>query len=87
MNETVPEEVLRETTKCPSGYSCLSNGSGGPTPDCYGCEVDFMVGKNLMFVKPKAPKAHVCPYKMHYGSGHVCLCPVRYYLFIAYPKP
>ena len=87
MKEKVPEEVVRETTKCSKGLACLSNGSSERFHCCHGCEVDFVLGKNLMFVKPKDQNASLCSYKMHYGSGHVCQCPVRYYLFIAHPQP
>jgi hypothetical protein len=87
MKMMVPEEVIRETTKCPKGHACLSNGSADGFHCCHGCEVDFALGKNLMFVKPNDHAAALCPYKMHYGSGHVCQCPVRYYLYLAHPQP
>lgn len=87
MKVAVPDEVIREASKCPSGFSCLAADASGDSRCCHNCEVDFVLGKNLMFVKPAGHGAALCPYKMHYGSGHVCQCPVRYYLFLAHPQP
>ena len=86
MKELVPDEILQATNKCSSDHSCLSNASPENGQCCHGCDVEFVVGKNLMFVKPTDERAHLCPYKMHYGSGIVCQCPVRYYLFLSQPN-
>ena len=77
MNDSVPDEVIKETTKCLSEFSCLTNGLDDAVP---GCAVEIVLGKNLLFVKPKHKSVLRCPYLMHYGSGYLCRCPTHSYL-------
>lgn len=86
MRYLVPEDVQREATKCTSSLSCLS-GTTSPDDGHHRCSVDYVLKKNLMFVKPKELQANFCPYKLNYGAGHVCQCPVRYHLFITGRQP
>lgn len=78
MNESVPDEVLKATTKCPSNFSCLNKVSGEAGTGCK-CNVESFLGKDLLFVRPKDKNTLLCPYLMHYGSGHICQCPTHYH--------
>jgi len=82
MNESVPEEVLKATTKCPRNHSCLTTEPDGAVRGCR-CNAKSVLGKNILFVKPEDniyyPNYYPCPYQMHYGSEHICRCPTHYH--------
>ena len=73
MSIKVPEQVLKNTTKCRHEFSCLD-------PDkCYRkkmCEVDQIDGKNVLLLKDKNTKD--CPYRLSFGNGQICVCPTHY---------
>ena len=76
MKITVPESVLKETTKCEHNFSCLDSGQ---CDHCQNCEVDYAAGKNILFLHLKEQCS--CSYCVSFGSRHICRCPVNYYLF------
>jgi hypothetical protein len=69
----VPDDLLKMTTKCPQKFSCLTS------DQCDGhkmCEVEHIMGTNVMFVKDS--QREYCPYKLSYGYGQICICPTHY---------
>ena len=72
-NETVQMQVsipiLKATTKCDKGFSCLS----GYT-DCM-CWASYASKYAFVEVKPKS--VDPCSYLLHYGNATYCLCPTR----------
>jgi hypothetical protein len=75
---TVPDEVLKETAKCPIQFSCLINGAG---EEDHRCRAQEILGEDLLFVAPADTAAFSCPYLVHYGDAHICRCPIRYHLY------
>lgn len=70
---SVPQEVIDQTTLCPSQFSCLSSGQCGDTQPC---RVEAAHSENILFVKQEKPG--FCPYKLSAGVDRICRCPVRY---------
>ncbi len=69
MPRPVPQEIINQTTKCSSGFSCL-NECGRPR-----CNVEYVVNENVMFVRCLDPS--FCAYQIPFGDGKICSCPVR----------
>jgi hypothetical protein len=70
----VSTESIRKATKCRSDHSCLRGGH-----DCV-CSVETSIANFGLFVKPA--EHCTCSYKMSFGNGFICLCPVRYEIFM-----
>jgi hypothetical protein len=85
MKLTIPDEVRRETERCPHDFSCLTTGKCGALPMC---EIDRRIDKNWLFVKTSADTERFdCPYKYTYGIyGRICTCPTRYSLSLREPN-
>ena len=81
MNFTVPESVLKETTKCPRNFSCLETGKPGD-PDK--CKVRYSDGKNVLFLFSQ--EATECPYRLLFGTMAICRCPTHFALVTEYDE-
>jgi len=73
MHVKVPNDELKMTTECPHKFSCLTSGQCGEHKIC---EVENIIGKNLMFLKDA--QITVCPYRVSYGYSQICTCPTHY---------
>ncbi len=70
----VPFTVLDQTKQCNYDFSCLGTGKyKGPD----GCEVDYLYGDNILFLK-SSEHAHACPYRAHFNNRQMCLCPTKF---------
>lgn len=81
MRFSVPDEVVRETTRCPRHFSCLAaeEDEGGDV-----CEVRHADGKNVLFLRADEPTT--CPYRVLFGYSHICSCPTRFAIFQKYQR-
>ena len=77
MRISVPDDVLARADKCRHGYSCLETGKCG---DRKLCKVDVADGQDVLFLED----SHYanCPYRLPFGDGQICRCPVHYWLSI-----
>ena len=76
MKITVPDEVLKQTTRCPNNFSCLTAGSCGNFP---ACSVKTTYKKIDMFsVKSKnIINISLCPYELSFRFEYICQCPTH----------
>jgi hypothetical protein len=74
---SVPSNILKQTSRCDHDYCCLETGTYmGPD----GCEVDYLYGDNILFLKSKK-EAPFCPYRASFSGRQMCLCPTKYNVF------
>lgn len=77
MNYKLDAEILNEAIHCRRSFSCL-NGN----VDCL-CEVERLIDRSLLFIKPSAD--NICNYRMSFGySSYYCNCPARIELYKRY---
>jgi len=77
MKITVPDEVLRRTTRCPNDFSCLTDGACGKFPAC-SCSPGTSYDKYSLFVKTKnIINISLCPYELSFRFEYICLCPTH----------
>ena len=76
MQNSIPPKLLKEAKKCPKNFSCLKNQQFG---DPIECKVDYIDGENFLFLKSN--KNIQCPYRLSFGFGMVCQCPIHFYLY------
>ena len=74
MENKIPGSVLSETTKCLHDFSCLKTSKCG---DREMCEIEYVAGENILFLASQ--NTMDCPYRLAFGEGHVCRCPIHYY--------
>ena len=79
MEYRVPDEIMLEADKCPYDFSCLSSRKCG---DRKMREVRWADGKNVLFLNTE--KRIDCPYRMMFGFGQICTCPVRFATHLKY---
>ena len=69
----IDEAVVKKTTKCHCGFSCLSKNKG-----CV-CDVWSCIGNEM--VQIKSNPSNSCTYHILFGDAHFCLCPTRSELY------
>ena len=69
----VSDETLRATTRCPHDFDCLDS-EGYPL-----CPGEMLIAGNGLFVAGAGKRS--CSYKVPFGSGNICNCPVRIELY------
>jgi len=72
----IDEELLRKATKCYKNFSCL---------DCERrdmCKAEYGISKDFIFVKRDG--SPYCDYRIFYGDGTICSCPVRVAIYNKY---
>jgi hypothetical protein len=76
MKINVPDEVLKQTTRCPNNFSCLTNGSCGKFP---ACSVKTSYKKlDIFSVKSKnIININLCPYELSFAREYICQCPTH----------
>jgi len=79
MSLTINTEAVRKTTKCSSGFKCLTD----ETHPCCAPASTLIEGYGL-FVH--TARQHACPYKISFGNGFICYCPSRYEIFLRYKR-
>ena len=72
MKYEVSEEVIAQTTMCPSDFGCLETGECHGRPIREAKEVAFGMA---LFVTYN--DGNDCPYRRLFGSGTICRCPTR----------
>jgi hypothetical protein len=77
MRATVPDEILKKTTKCASNFACLTTALSSQYPSC--C-AETSRSEKVLYVKPKLKPKHIihasCSYMMSFGFGDpICQCP------------
>ena len=75
MKNGMPDSVKEKATKCPHALGCLENGRCGERSLC---NVAYASGNNLL--RLTGNEQFECPYRMSFGYGQICSCPVRWYL-------
>jgi len=74
----VDNQTIQKTTKCPSAFKCQSD-------EAYPlCAPESSIPGYGLFVQP--PEANSCHYKMSFGNGFICTCPIRYEIFTRYKR-
>ena len=73
-NIELSDEILRKAVNCDKNFACLKQGVG--------CEVEYAVNKEILFVKDNGQM--YCNYRMFYGDGTICMCPVRLAIYNKY---
>ena len=76
MEYHVPEQMINNTTKCTSNYTCLKD------TNYKFCYKDYLV-EDILFIKEEQNK-NICNYRSIFGDSLVCGCPVRIYLCMKY---
>ncbi|RLF65064.1 MAG: hypothetical protein DRN33_00405 [Thermoplasmata archaeon] len=72
----IEEELLEKATECHKKFSCL---------DCEKrsmCEAEYGISKDFIFVKRNG--SPYCNYRIFYGDGTICHCPVRVAIYNRY---
>lgn len=78
MKIEIGDDVIKATTKCEKCFSCLSDNLE------HSCKVEYCVSDTVYFVKC-LNLAH-CNYKVPFGDGHFCTCPIRKEIYNRYKK-
>lgn len=76
MKITVPDEVLKQTNRCPNNFSCLTTGSCGNFPAC-SVKTSY---KNLDMFTVKSKNIiniSLCPYELSFAREYICQCPTH----------
>ena len=76
MSIKVDKTIVRNAVHCNKNHCCLNGG----LKNC--CEVENNVKNVLYYVNPTNER--MCIYKMLYGTGYICTCPVRNAIFDKY---
>jgi hypothetical protein len=74
MKIEVPPDILDQTTRCQSGFCCLSEHGADL------CQVEAFVDNRVQFVRCLSAK----PYQMPFGQTRICTCPARLAIFARY---
>ena len=79
MSIAISREIIIKTTKCPTGYYCLTDTK---VHKCFQgmpmCSVKS-VAEGVLLVD--CPENLNCPYKSVNGSGNMCICPTRHEIY------
>jgi hypothetical protein len=75
----INESTIKETCKCSFDFECLKN----EYHFCLRSNVENLIINSILFVKCIQ---NDCLYKLNYGNGAVCNCPVRKEIHIKYEK-
>lgn len=76
MGSDVPAAIMASCSHCEHEFSCLETGRCGERPMCKVADAD---GKNVLFLKDKGHAS--CSYRVSFGGGQICACPVHYAIF------
>jgi hypothetical protein len=65
----ISPDTIARTTRCPRDHACFRTGAE------FLCPVEEVVGDEVVFVT-YVPEVSCC-YRLSFGEGFVCNCPVR----------
>jgi hypothetical protein len=75
MRIRVPADIIARADKCTHGHSCLETGRCG---DKTLCKTHIADGQDILFLSDH--QSTNCPYRLPFGEGQICRCPVHYWL-------
>jgi hypothetical protein len=78
MKIEIPDEILKNTTKCNKSFGCLKNEKHVL------CRVEHCVNEEVYFIK--CLNTATCNYRVSFGNSYFCSCPVRMEIFNKYKK-
>jgi hypothetical protein len=76
MKFEVLAEIVAQAAECPRSFACLK----GNGHTC--CPVTEVIGREVHFIEPNT-RVH-CPYRLEFGGGSICQCPIRKDLYRRY---
>lgn len=74
----IDNETINKTTKCLSDFKCLTDKKH------LHCRPESAIKGYGLFIDIK--KSSACTYKLSFGNGTICYCPVRYEIFKRYNR-
>jgi hypothetical protein len=74
-------ETAKHAANCRHGLSCLETGTCG---DRALCDVRYANGRPFLILK--TTEHADCPYRVPFGGGQVCSCPVRFDIYAKYKQ-
>jgi len=80
VNLHIDEAILKQTTKCPNEFKCLNRAE---YPLCRAAGNTAVLDSGIFVI---APERNGCSYKLRWGDGHMCRCPVRMEIYQRYKK-
>ncbi len=75
MHIEIPDSVKQKAGKCPHDFGCLATGRCG---DRELCKIERAYGENVLSLASREQIS--CPYRLAFGRGQLCTCPVRDFL-------
>ncbi|MDO9694663.1 MAG: hypothetical protein Q7W56_08010 [Candidatus Latescibacteria bacterium] len=69
MTAQISPDTIAGADRCPREHACLRTGAG------FLCPAEEIVGDDIVFVS-YVPEVSCC-YRISFGEGFVCNCPVR----------
>ena len=75
MTIELPDSVRENTTKCEHEFGCLATGRCGTREMC---KVTGSFGPDVLLLATREQSS--CEYRVSFGEGQLCTCPVRKYL-------
>lgn len=77
----LPDDIRKKTTKCEHDFGCLVTGRCGSGEMC---KVTSSFGPDVLQLATHEQSS--CAYRLSFGYGQLCTCPVRAYLHtLGYP--
>jgi hypothetical protein len=76
----IDEDILKKTTQCKKGFSCLS--SKTRTICDVRSKLESYEGEMILFCEPR--NGEPCDYKRPFGDFCVCECPTRKEIYTRY---
>lgn len=81
MQSVVPQSVVDRASKCEHKNSCLTEKRCGTREMC---DVRSADGQDILFLCDE--ENATCKYRVPFGSGQLCSCPVHYWLYTNHQK-
>lgn len=75
MSVEIPDSVKQRAGKCRHDFSCAAIGKCG---DKELCKIEYSFGAEVLQLATHDQLD--CPYRVSFGCGQLCTCPVRQYL-------
>lgn len=69
MPHRIAQHIVEQADRCTRGHACLDPKAHTP------CEVKDNVDDVVVFIEPV--RNSWCDYRLHFGDGWICNCPVR----------
>ena len=76
MSTHIPEDILKQTTRCKKNFYCLPNGEE------HLCKVSSFIDNKVCVVE--CSNEISCTYKIPFGNSIICTCPLRAEIYRQY---